>query len=241
MEPFGDISENTAAHQLDPSEVVPGPLGGDELASLLEVDNAAARPSLVARPGRMSAAELRALPEVVPGALSPLAATLLEGTPESLDCVRDGRAGVQDEGSQLVALALTRASAGDGSWLDLCSGPGGKAAILGGVARERGGSLTCVEPHAHRARLVEQSVAGDARILVADARTRPWGDELFDRVLVDAPCTGIGALRRRPESRWRRTAARSAGSRGPCFPRRNGRCPARCDPRPARPPCPAWP
>lgn len=179
----------------------------DELTALLQADNTPARPSLVARPGRMSAADLRALPEVVPGSLSPLAATLVEGMPESLECVRDGRAGVQDEGSQLVALALTRAQAGDTAWLDLCSGPGGKAAILEGVARERGGLLTCVEPHAHRARLVEHALAGDARILTADARTRPWGDEMFDRVLVDAPCTGIGALRRRPESRWRRTAA----------------------------------
>jgi len=94
-------------------------------------------------------------------------------------------------------------------WLDMCSGPGGKAAILSGIARERGGMLTCVEPHAHRARLVEQAVSGSgsARVVVGDARLRPWGEAMFDRVLVDAPCTGIGALRRRPESRWRRTAA----------------------------------
>lgn len=179
----------------------------DELTDLLKADNVPARPSLVARPGRMSPDELYALPEVVPGTLSPLAATLADGMPDALACVRDGRAGVQDEGSQLVALALTRADGGSSSWLDLCSGPGGKAAILGGVASERGGRLTCVEPHAHRARLVHHAVGADARVLTGDARDRPWGDELFDRVLVDAPCTGIGALRRRPESRWRRTPA----------------------------------
>ena len=179
----------------------------NELTALLQADNVAARPSLVARPGRMSIDELLTEPGVEPGVLSPLAGTLVEGIPDALASVRDGRAGVQDEGSQLVALALTRAAGGDARWLDVCSGPGGKAAILAGVVHERGGSLTCVEPHGHRARLVEHAVAGLADVVVGDARLAPWGDELFDRVLVDAPCTGIGALRRRPESRWRRTAA----------------------------------
>jgi 16S rRNA (cytosine967-C5)-methyltransferase len=183
----------------------------DELADLLRADNAAARPSLVARPGRMDAAELLALPEVSPGRWSPLAATLVEGTPDALACVRDGRAGVQDEGSQLVALALARAEVADdaGRWLDTCAGPGGKAALLDGLARAQGGHLVAVEQHAHRADLVARSFAPDspAEVIVGDARHAPWGDRRFDRVLVDAPCTGLGALRRRPESRWRRTPA----------------------------------
>lgn len=183
----------------------------DELPALLAADNAPARPTLVARPGRMTVDELVELPEVEPGLWSPLAGVLVEGTPDMLACVRDGRAGVQDEGSQLVALALARADvAGDsGEWLDACAGPGGKAALLDGLAIERGGHLVAVEQHAHRAELVERSFAPGSTSLVitGDARQRPWGERTFDRVLVDAPCTGLGALRRRPESRWRRTTA----------------------------------
>ncbi len=97
-----------------------------ELESLLIADNAPARPTLVARPGRMDPEELHELPEVEPGRWSPLAGTLIDGTPDALACVRDGRAGVQDEGSQLVALALARVDVPDdqGRWLDMCAGPG---------------------------------------------------------------------------------------------------------------------
>jgi 16S rRNA (cytosine967-C5)-methyltransferase len=182
-----------------------------ELTELLAADNVPARPVLAARPGRMSPDELLELPEVEPGNWSPLAATLVTGSPDALACVRDGRAGVQDEGSQLVALALTRTeiSGPDLSWLDMCAGPGGKAAILEGIAGQRGAALTAVEQHAHRADLVISSLAPESttEVIVGDARHAPWGDRLFDRVLLDAPCTGLGALRRRPESRWRRTPA----------------------------------
>ena len=146
-----------------------------------------------------------------PGRWSPLAATLIDGTPDALGVVRDGSVGVQDEGSQLVALALARAAVDgpDALWLDACAGPGGKAAVLDGLVSERGGRLMAVEQHAHRAELVGRSFAPGSRseVIVGDARHAPWGQLLFDRVLVDAPCTGLGALRRRPESRWRRTPA----------------------------------
>src|SRR4029077_19306589 len=73
--------------------------------------------------------------------LSPLGVTLDGGDPGEVPAVRDARAGVQDAGSQLVALALTRAGVDDTDerWLDVCAGPGGKAALLAALAAERGG------------------------------------------------------------------------------------------------------
>ena len=61
----------------------------------------------------------------------------------------------------------------------------------------------------HRAELVRHGVRrlSNVEVTVHDGRGGPWDAGSFDRVLVDAPCTGLGALRRRPESRWRRTPA----------------------------------
>jgi 16S rRNA (cytosine967-C5)-methyltransferase len=125
--------------------------------------------------------------------------------------VREGRAGVQDEGSQVVALQLAEAGleGSDERWLDLCAGPGGKAALLGALAAQRGASLIANELQPHRAELVSSVVATLPNVTVTneDGRSGPWPAASFDRVLVDAPCTGLGALRRRPESRWRRSPA----------------------------------
>jgi 16S rRNA (cytosine967-C5)-methyltransferase len=116
---------------------------------------------------------------------------------------------VQDEGSQLVALALAEAplEGRDERWLDLCAGPGGKAALLAALAAGRGARLVANEPQPHRAELVRGSLAGAdgvAEVTSHDGREGPWPPGSFDRVLVDAPCSGLGALRRRPEARWRK-------------------------------------
>ncbi|MFH9074912.1 RsmB/NOP family class I SAM-dependent RNA methyltransferase [Streptomyces alboflavus] len=190
-------------------------LGGGRagIEDLLEADNERPEVTLVARPGRSTAAEL--LDSLDPdsallGRWSPYAVRLTEGgEPGSLELVREGRAGVQDEGSQLVALALANApvEGSDTKWLDGCAGPGGKAAMLAGLAAERGAVLLAAEKQPHRARLVGQALAGNPgpyQVVAADGTRPPWRPGSFDRVLMDVPCTGLGALRRRPEARWRR-------------------------------------
>ena len=179
----------------------------DELEAVLRADNANAPVTLAVRPGLAEAGELVAA-GAEPGRYSAYAARW-SGNPADLLPVRDGRAGVQDEGSQLVAVALTRLDAPAGPWLDLCAGPGGKTALLAGLA----GSdepLVATEVAFHRALLVRQAVRAyptPPAVVVADGTRRAWRPGAFARVLVDAPCTGLGALRRRPESRWRRQPA----------------------------------
>ncbi len=180
-------------------------LGGDlaEARAALAADDERPEVHLVAR--TMTREELLADSGGVAGPWSDRAVRLPDGgTPRHLSAIRDGRAGVQDEGSQLMALALAAAplEGPDSLWVDLCAGPGGKAALLQVLAHERGARLIAVELQRHRAELVRKS--GVHEVLCADGRRPPLADGVADRVLLDAPCSGLGALRRRPEARWRR-------------------------------------
>jgi 16S rRNA (cytosine967-C5)-methyltransferase len=179
-----------------------------ELEVALAADNVNPDVTLVVRPGLADVAELTAA-GAVPASYSPFAVRW-PGSPGDLPAVREGRAGVQDVGSQLVAWALTRAQAPTGPWLDLCSGPGGKTALLTGLATAADGPVVAVEPSAHRAALVAAGSRAYPRrptVLQSDGTRPPWHPGSFARVLADVPCTGLGALRRRPESRWRRGPA----------------------------------
>lgn len=178
----------------------------DELDALLAADNVAPRVAMVALPG------LAEVPgDASPTPYAPTAFLTRGGDPEALIRSSGGRIRVQDEGSQLAALALSRAfPVREGErWLDLCAGPGGKTALLGAEALAHGAHLDANEIAPARAKLVRQAVASvplDIEVSEEDGReraTRTPGE--YDRILVDAPCTGIGALRRRPEARWRKT------------------------------------
>ncbi|TFV58330.1 UNVERIFIED_ORG: rRNA cytosine-C5-methyltransferase [Bacillus sp. AZ43] len=180
--------------------------GDDELEPALLADGTAPEVHLVAR--RVPRETLVEESGGAAGPWSPYAVRLPGGDPGRVPSVRSGAAAVQDEGSQLAALLLSRAplEGRDEAWLDMCAGPGGKAGLLAAV-RPDGVRLTAADRAPHRAELVRQALRGedDVEVVAADGREPPWQAGSFDRVLLDAPCTGLGALRRRPEVRWRRT------------------------------------
>jgi 16S rRNA (cytosine967-C5)-methyltransferase len=110
----------------------------------------------------------------------------------------EGRVWPQSAASQLVGLVVG-AQEGERT-LDLCAAPGGKATMLAG-------EVTAVDVHEARARELEETChrlgAGKVRVVVADGRALPADLTGFDRALVDAPCSGLGVLNRRPDLRWR--------------------------------------
>ncbi|WP_162873101.1 RsmB/NOP family class I SAM-dependent RNA methyltransferase [Austwickia chelonae] len=200
----------------------------EALAALLSADNIPAAVTLVARPGLSEIDELVEAGAEASSTVRTAAVLTAGGDPGAIPAVREGRAAVQDEGSQLVALALAAApvvpvqgggpvddqpQAPSEQWLDMCAGPGGKAGLLAALAASRPAALFANEVSEHRARLVRQTVAAAVQVgtevYVGVGDGREIGElepSAYDRVLVDAPCTGLGALRRRPEARWRRTA-----------------------------------
>lgn len=200
MDALGATVATRASHPQWVVEALAEARDGDP-ASVLAADNVAPRVTLVARPGLATIDELPGEPLPI----SPYAVEHAGGDPAAIAAVREGRAGVQDAGSQLMAIALARAEVTSGSapeeWLDLCAGPGGKAALLQALADQAGGRLLASERQPHRADLVRR--AGVRRVITADGTRPAWGRS-FDRVLADVPCSGIGALRRRPEARWRK-------------------------------------
>ena len=189
-------------------------LGEDTAAGMAETEAALAASSvrpqvaLCAVPGLASQAELVAA-GAAPAHWSPFGAYLEHGDPAAVAAVGEGRAAVQDEASQLAALALARVDVGapDRRWLDLCAGPGGKARLLSGLAAQGGARLLAADVRLHRAQLVKAAISETAGVVVADGTAPAWRPGSFDRVIADVPCCGLGALRRRPEARWRKSPA----------------------------------
>ena len=135
--------------------------------------------------------------KLVPGSLLTSARRVIAGDLTRTRAFREGRVAIQDEASQLVALLVGKGS----RILDCCAAPGGKTRLL--AERNPDAAIVAVELHPHRARLLRKLVpARNVQVLTADIRSLP-ADELFDRVLVDVPCSGTGTLARNPEIKWR--------------------------------------
>jgi 16S rRNA (cytosine967-C5)-methyltransferase len=148
--------------------------------------------------------------EAVPTLYAPEGVTVTARGEAHLPGAAEGWFQVQDEASMLIARLL--APRGGERILDACSAPGGKtthiAALTGNRAR-----ILALDLHPGRIQLVEE---GARRLGCEGVETRPWDltappsflePDSFDRVLVDAPCSGLGVLRRNPEIRWRRREA----------------------------------
>jgi len=173
-----------------------------EVERLLRANNLPARPTLIAWPGRSTQNELvEAGANVIEGSV---VAASYDGDPGDIDAIRERRAGVQDLGSQIVVEKFLQTYQPGLRWLDLCAGPGGKAAYLSSYINLHEGEFVANEVSSERAKLVTQ-VVEKSEVINHDGRNLPSEIGSFDRILIDAPCTGIGALRRRPEVRWRRT------------------------------------
>jgi 16S rRNA (cytosine967-C5)-methyltransferase len=178
---------------------------GQSLQSLLVADNTPAKVSVAALPGFANVDELANYGSV--GSASPIGLEL-NVPPARVPQVQLGHVRVQDQGSQLAVLALLAAEVDidDSRWLDLCAGPGGKAALMLAMAKQRSIEFEANEVSSHRAKLVVQALdpISNVQVSIGDGRKIGQGGQRFTRLLLDAPCTGLGALRRRPESRWRK-------------------------------------
>jgi 16S rRNA (cytosine967-C5)-methyltransferase len=173
-----------------------------EVEKVLAANNVPAQPTFVTWPGRSTPEEL--LAHGGEATIYSRYGARLDVIPAEVEAVIRRRAGVQDEGSQLVAQIFSDAIGDRRDWLDICAGPGGKAALLASIAKSKNTNFTANEISEPRARLVSQVVDG-ARVWTGDARDISAHKEEFDAILADVPCTGLGALRRRPEVRWRRS------------------------------------
>jgi 16S rRNA (cytosine967-C5)-methyltransferase len=192
-----------------------GRLGFDETAALLAADNLA--PPVVLRANRCRTDREALLGRLAakgvaaePSPLVPEGVLLRsrEGAVEGLAEVRQGLAQVQDEASMLIAHLV--APEPRERVLDAASAPGGKATHLAELMQDQG-EVRALDVHPGKLQLVRENAArlglSAVRAEVGDAlalRGAPEFAGRFDRVLLDAPCTGLGVLRRRPDARWRK-------------------------------------
>ena len=210
--PDGDSVDAVAIRSSHPPWIVArlfDDLGVRDAHAVLDADNEPPAVTLRVNPGRDSVealtAELRGCgAHATPGRLAP-GSVVVRGAGDlaQLPAVQEGRATPQDQASQAVVDILAPV-AGE-RVLDLAAGPGGKTGAI--AERIAGGLVVATDPNPARLVLVKSAAARlglDAvATVLADGRRRPLRADTFDRVLVDAPCSGLGVLARRPDARWR--------------------------------------
>jgi 16S rRNA (cytosine967-C5)-methyltransferase len=183
-------------------------LGESRTAALLETNNRAPRLSCALHDASRRVEVIRGLEEagmrVEPGQLLKMAFAVSGGSPVRAEAFRAGQISIQDEASQAIPLLLG-VRAGD-RVLDLCAAPGGKTPAL---IRAAGNKAVVVasDRHAHRLKAMKAQCKRlglvGAQLVELDAtQSLPFRGD-FDRILVDAPCSGTGTLARHPEIRWR--------------------------------------
>jgi 16S rRNA (cytosine967-C5)-methyltransferase len=139
--------------------------------------------------------------ELAPGRLLAHAKIVKSGDITKTQAFLAGRVAIQDEASQLIALLVGKGK----QILDCCAAPGGKTRVL--AERNPQAKILALELHPHRARLLRKMAPHEnVEVVTADAVTFSGGGR-FDRILVDAPCSGTGTLARNPEIKWRLKAA----------------------------------
>lgn len=173
----------------------------DEVEIELRANNQPSAPTYVTWPGKSSPSDFLDLGGK-PTRYSPFGAHL-DQVPGTLELIKSRKAGVQDEGSQLVAHIFYQVAKNSRNILDLCAGPGGKAALLSHLAHKDKKEFVANEVSTERAELVRKVLCG-GHIWNSDGRDIAERGVKFDSVIADVPCTGLGALRRRPEVRSRR-------------------------------------
>lgn len=166
-------------------------LGREGAVAFLEASNNEPQTGLRAR-----------LDRAVPGRPVPgIRGAFISDDPAAVSiAVSQGSVAIADPASVAVVLAVD-AKPGD-AVVDLAAAPGGKTLHLWDEMGGRG-TLIAADLHSRRLRTTARRLPDGVHTIVADARRPPFRDECFDRVLLDAPCTGLGTLRRRPEIRHR--------------------------------------
>jgi 16S rRNA (cytosine967-C5)-methyltransferase len=174
--------------------------GADVMRNICDYDNVAPKQVI-----RVSTLQSTSLPGELladgiclePGKLLSTAFSVTSGDITGTKPFRERRLIIQDEASQLVALLVGKGN----TILDCCAAPGGKTRII--AEQNPDSTVIAMELHPHRAALLRKLVATENIYVIAgDARQLPFNRK-FDRVLVDAPCTGTGTLARNPEIKWR--------------------------------------
>ncbi len=152
--------------------------------------------------------------QVEPSDISPFGIIALNGVPVDSELFIQGHLAVQDESSMLVAPIVDAKP--EHQVLDACAAPGGKTMHMATnyVESSQGGQIVALDVHEHKMTLIHenadrQGVADVVTTKELDARNvvDVYSKESFDRILVDAPCSGLGLMRRRPEIRYNKTLA----------------------------------